>query len=305
MDDIYIRYLSFENEAELEKEICSRNPFKIDIGPVMQIRPRDHRTVTTLQAVQRELVFDIDMTDYDSIRTCCSEANVCVKCWKFMTVACRVLDAALRDDFNFEHILWVFSGRRGIHAWICDKDARHLDGEGRSAIAEYLSLLITGSGEGSVTRCVITGERMHHSIKRAHKIVEPFFNEICLEDQNLFGTAKGVAHLTKLVPDEKLRQDLEKHLAQFPFDSKVIWQQFVNFFEAQRVKGQLNRRFRFIMEEVQLALLYPRLDINVSKTTNHLLKAPFCVHPKTGKVCVPFNINAASKFDPDKTPVIT
>lgn len=34
-DDIYIRYLSFENGTELEKEICSRNPFKLDIGAVM------------------------------------------------------------------------------------------------------------------------------------------------------------------------------------------------------------------------------------------------------------------------------
>ena len=33
-DDVYVRYQSFADQQELEKEILKRNPYKIDIGAV-------------------------------------------------------------------------------------------------------------------------------------------------------------------------------------------------------------------------------------------------------------------------------
>ncbi|ETN63546.1 DNA primase [Anopheles darlingi] len=303
-DDVYIRFQSFENQLELEREIYAKAPFKIDIGAVYNIRPKDHRGSTTMQPVQRELVFDIDMTDYDEIRTCCNEANVCTRCWKFMTIACRVLDEALREDFGFEHLLWVFSGRRGIHCWVCDRSARQLDTPARSAIAQYLNVLVSG-GEGTVSRVIIFDE-MHHSVRRAYRIVEPLFEEICLEDQNIFAKPEGLKKLLAMVQDQTIRGDLEKRLKTVQGDSKKIWKEFVAFFEEMRTSGNnRNRRIKFIVEETILAFTYPRLDINVTKGFNHLLKAPFCVHPKTGKICVPFNPNIASKFDPTDVPTIT
>lgn len=51
--------------------------------------------------------------------------------------------------------------------------------------------------------------------------------------------------------------------------------------------------------EIVFAYVYPRLDVEVSRHMNHLLKSPFVVHPKTGKICVPIDPDTIDDFDPD------
>ena len=54
-----------------------------------------------------------------------------------------------------------------------------------------------------------------------------------------------------------------------------------------------------------LSYLYPRIDSHVSTSINHLLKAPFCVHPKAGNVCVPFDPMKYQEFDLSNLPTLT
>lgn len=176
-----------------------------------------------------------------------------------------------------------------------------MDNKGRAAVAEYLQITTTNVDGVSVR----IGEKMHHSVRRAFRVIEPLFEEIILNDQNLFGSPEGIAKLLKMLPDENVRKDLEPKLRVHENDSKAVWNTLTKYILSLRGQGPQARLFRNTCEEIQLALLYPRLDINVSKGINHLLKAPFCVHPKTGKICVPFNLATAQKFDPTSVPTIT
>jgi DNA primase small subunit len=142
-DDIYVRYQSFDDQHELKECVKKSLPYKIDIGAMFNYKPKLNKSLNpgSFKAESKELVFDIDMTDYDDIRTCCSEANMCNKCWIYMKIAIKIIDRALEEDFGYSHRLWVYSGRRGVHCWVCDKEARQLSQSSRNSIAEYLTII--------------------------------------------------------------------------------------------------------------------------------------------------------------------
>lgn len=63
-------------------------------------------------------------------------------------MAIEVVDVALREDFGFKHIVWVYSGRRGVHAWVCDRSARNMSDQQRRAVIGYLDVIKGGSQSG-------------------------------------------------------------------------------------------------------------------------------------------------------------
>lgn len=105
-------------------------PMRIDIGAFFDGDVTSNKNKVkdlNLNAIEREFIIDIDMDDYDHIRTCCKGKKLCKKCWNYIKSAYYVLKKILKEAFGFVHILWVFSGRRGLHAWICDKSARSMN----------------------------------------------------------------------------------------------------------------------------------------------------------------------------------
>ncbi|TEB37500.1 prim-pol domain-containing protein [Coprinellus micaceus] len=303
--DVYVRYKSYNNADELKADVCKLNPSRFEIGPVYSARPRDKKTVRQLTPLQRELVFDIDMTDYDPIRTCCSEANICKKCWKWISAAVKVLDESVREHYGYEQLLWVYSGRRGIHLWISDPEALDLTDAQRKAVVGWMNVVVaSGQNEGMKKVNLRAGTKaLPPPLQAALDTLLPYFTSIVLEEQDCFGSEKGYEALLEFIPDVKVADSLRKTWSADP--TKPSASKWLDLKAEVKAKDRSQRApLMHAMEDIILHYTYPRIDAEVSKHRNHLLKAPFCIHPKTGRVCVPVDPRGIDSFDPERVPTI-
>ncbi|KIK21278.1 hypothetical protein PISMIDRAFT_681508 [Pisolithus microcarpus 441] len=300
--DVYLRYNSFNTAEDLKKQVCALNPTRFEIGPMYSAKPRDKKSVrpAAFTPQRRELVFDIDMTDYDGVRTCCSAADICSRCWGFIAAAVKVLQSTLTEQFGFRHLLWVYSGRRGIHLWISDPAALDLTDDQRRALVSALTV-VEGGKEMVKKVNVRTTKGLPPSLWHARETLRTIFVSLVLDDQDCFASQEGWETLLQLIPDRSIVETLRNEWSQDPErPSAQKWEELKDLITTK--KGDVQSRLRDAIEDVVLQYTYPRIDAEVSKHRNHLLKAPFCVHPKTGRVCVPLDPRDIDRFDPCAVP---
>uniref|UniRef100_A0A7S3JXH2 DNA primase n=1 Tax=Aureoumbra lagunensis TaxID=44058 RepID=A0A7S3JXH2_9STRA len=322
-DEVWCRYKSFRDAVELKSAMLKEMPRKIDLGAIYNVSPIEHKVASNFKPQIRELVFDIDLSDYDDVRTCCQGATVCRRCWRFVAAAVTVTDTCLKEDFGFTHRLWVYSGRRGVHCWVADKMARELTNEARTAVINYCSV----SRKSDASCGDDLSWPMHPSLQRAYDILEPIF------EQDIISGGHGQGHLaepelwTQLLQNCNLPTDIAQQIAEH-WSSHTstpiakfhgLKELIVDAKTAPKLYNTstfaLNNKKSKVANSDQIAnklwkynlifkYIYPRLDENVSKQRNHLLKAPFAVHPKTGRICIPFDPDKVDDFDPELVPTL-
>src|SRR5690606_4709359 len=103
--DAYYRFNSYVDRDSFANAVIKLVPQKIDIGAVYPMpvgfyqnnlfhqimlfifvvcldkQPINKASYSTFVPKEKELVFDIDISDYDDIRTCCQAKKICEKCW--------------------------------------------------------------------------------------------------------------------------------------------------------------------------------------------------------------------------------
>jgi DNA primase small subunit len=225
------------------------------------------------------------------------------------------------ETFGFKHLLWVYSGRRGIHCWVSDTLAVDLTDDQRRALVTFLEV-IKGSKE-QAKKVNVRGGRddtpLHPYLADALETLKYEFTKLCLLDQDVFKAERGWKALLALVPSDRgelngtrkqLTADKTEKLrglweAEPDRPSEQKWKDVMDIVHTyKRSKNPMGRKWDAALEDLILQYTYPRIDAEVSKHRNHLLKAPFCVHPGTGRVCVPVDPAKVELFDPDTVPTV-
>lgn len=320
-NEAYLRYNSYSSHTELQKDMIRLNPTRFEIGAIYSGAPKDRKTIPKagFKPVERELVLDIDLTDYDDVRRCCSDKKICVKCWKLVAVAVELLDETLRKDFGYKHLLWVYSGRRGAHCWVSDPDAMRLSDDQRKALVNYINLFKSGGGGSNKYGLKIDLKSpLHPMVQRSLETISTKFDEVVLQGQEVFLPEENWRFLLRIWADPKLTETFEEQWKKDEsLSSSAKWKLILEHYNLQDSEpslpplttkkiatGGVKRRVPAVetKQNVMLHYSYARIDMEVTKHQNHLLKSPFCVHPATGKVCIPLNPAEIFKFVPDSVP---
>ena len=95
----------------------------------------------------------------------------------------------------------------------------------------------------------------------------------------ILDTSEEYKKLLEIIPEESLREKIETKWRDNKLNSTEKWEYLV------KEDGKIKRRFKDdVARDIMLQYCYPRLDVKVTTGINHLLKSPFCAHPKTCKL---------------------
>ena len=236
-------------------------------------------------SVQRELVVEIDLNDYAAWGVDANDIGACDSAFHLCAFGMICMKYLLSESFGFRHFLICYSGRRGAHLTVHDRRACALSDEARGSLVSFL----TAAGTSPAAFAGIVAAPFFDEMWKTH--VKPYMT-FCVKAAD-----EGGAGLFDSVLD---RNDFVASLdhdalaaASLDADSgPQLWHALL----AAADETSLPR-----LQQAVAARVWPQIDAAVTKRKDHLSKAPFSKHGKTGRIALPI-LGDLSRFKPSDCP---
>lgn len=281
-----------------------------------------------------ELRFDIDLTDYDDLRalSCkCKEKQVCQRCFGLAKCGVYLLKKILQSRFGYSQFMPVFSGRRGMHLFVLDKETRALSPAARHALVLNVGCVFNSkfaAQHGSMNwylpkRDNLLASEMNQTVETpndapsqsaaasvAHekgnstvgKEVRTLFNQFVVGGLQLFKSdsvfAKALEPFTSEIQIEARRLGGSAN--------ETRWKALYVAVESRyRLSQAAWRKDHMALYRLMASCVWPRCDAAVTTQPGHLIKLPFSVNPHTGLICIALPGNALADFSIGQCPHIS
>lgn len=282
VDACYIRWLSVPAHADLRVLFKEKRVEKFHTGAIFSNEPRFKKKGLEMSPVERELVFDIDVNDYDVWGIDANDIDSCDYAWPIVAFGMKMVKHVLQHHFGFENMLLVYSGRRGAHMSVYDARACVLTDEARSAIVAYLQPPDKPGASGRLQYWRILQSAGFTELFDSH--VLPFWLNFCVKPRSRGGMGVLDGPLEKeAFMDLFADKHACKTLTLSGDTGAQMWSKLTKYAD----ESMYSQSTWTALKETVMCYLWPRLDGAVSKHRNHLSKSVFSIHPKTKRVCVP------------------
>lgn len=267
----------------------------------------------------KELVFDMDITDFTRYCSCQGMKRLCPACWPQMQGASLILEHLLENVLGYDrsHCLWVFSGCKGLHCFVNEPTVMSLSDKERKQLYKRLAI---ASGDDTRLTSFISSLTKTDPAFIAH--LTEFFTEKVLKEIDLFHLppVKGESentfesdvleylrkrhnalyHIVKkkwdelslaASPSKKARLDSSTASVNTENLSLLKWRAFLSL-ESLSSRTSACRPSTFIL----FRFFYPVIDpapFNLS----HQIKLPFSIHSRTQNVALPLTQNDIMHMD--------
>ena len=277
--EAFVRNISFQNTDQLREYMINNAVKHAYVGAIYDTPPSRETPIQKIKWKGREFIFDIDIDEYDLVRKCgCKGYQYCKECWSLVQDAASFIDETMKDDFGFKEVIWIFSGRRGVHGWVMDKITQDFDQAQRVAILNYLTFIHDEKRTQSIEEIPNEAKPLRN---RIYSLVAKSFLEKSTPEQ-LKELGISINKAKEIIQNVQLSEQFDHHQYNIIIPNDTL------------VRRKLSDEF--------ILRRYPRIDRKVTMDTRRVSRMPYSVHGKTGQIAI--EIKDIGNFYPDSAPTI-